>query len=240
MIGHCFRSLRLMFGFTVMALLAEARLAPAQPAPRHYADGTWIPATDTAWVVRTGAWSEAAFRYAERQHLYSAQEGATLECGFAGTGVMLALEDHDVPAYGSPNLGRLEVQVDGGVVQTMHPRDLPTRITIARDLPAGAHRVRVTHRVAGDGAGCRIQGFLILRAPTGDLSFTVTGEALAYLVDVRAILRRGEREVRNELVRNWMTGQCRLAGLPPGEGYSLEVSAMGWTPALVESSRGRI
>jgi hypothetical protein len=39
--------------------------------------------------------------------------------------------------------------------------------------------------------------------------------------------------VRDVLVRNWLTGECRLGGLPPGTNYSLEVRAAGWTTVRV-------
>ena len=54
------------------------------------------------------------------------------------------------------------------------------------------------------------------------------GEENAHLVDVRAVLRRQGEVVRNTLVRNWLNGRCRLAGLPPGDDYSLQLSAAGW------------
>jgi len=92
----------------------------------------------------------------------------------------------------------------------------------------------VEHGAEAGGTGCRIEGFHVLDKSTGDLQFTVSGEENAFLVDARAVLRQGDRIVRNVLVRNWMTGQCSLAGLPPGDGYSLEVSAIGWNPVRID------
>jgi hypothetical protein len=36
------------------------------------------------------------------------------------------------------------------------------------------------------------------------------------------------------LVRNWLTGACRLTGLPEGEGYSLELIAYGWESRRID------
>jgi hypothetical protein len=65
----------------------------------------------------------------------------------------------------------------------------------------------------------------------------VHGEENAFLVDVRAILRRGDDTVRSTLSRNWITGQCSLTAVPAGEGYSLEINASGWKPVKIENIR---
>jgi hypothetical protein len=179
-------------------------------------------------IEREGNWQSAQFRFAATSHLYTKVEGAALSYSFEGTGAALRLGGHNVPAYGPANLGILAVTVDGGPEHLLLPRALPREVVLAKGLPAGEHTVRVDHRVEGDLAGCRVESFLSWSNPLGSLSFTVSGEENAFLVDVRAILRREGIIVRNALVRNWMTGHCALVGLPPGEGYSLEIQAMGW------------
>ncbi|GIS59023.1 MAG: hypothetical protein CM1200mP2_12480 [Planctomycetaceae bacterium] len=47
-------------------------------------------------------------------------------------------------------------------------------------------------------------------------------------------LSRGKTVVRNVLVRNWLTGQCGLAGLPPGDDYSLALEANGWSTETIK------
>jgi hypothetical protein len=82
--------------------------------------------------------------------------------------------------------------------------------------------------VDGGGAGARIRGFRTPESPTGDLAFNVSGEHNGSLRDIRAIVSREGTIVRDSLVRNWLTGACRLAALPPGKGYQLEIRAAGW------------
>src|SRR5690606_9537019 len=82
-----------------------------------------------------------------------------------------------------------------------------------------------------DGGGARIRGVRMAKEASGDLAFVVNGEKNGALLDARAILTQQGRVVRDTLVRNWLTGACRLAGLPPGRHYALEIRAAGWRPA---------
>jgi hypothetical protein len=134
-----------------------------------------------------------------------------------------------------PNLGKLVITIDNRHARVVRPRDTADEVTIARELKDGDHYVRIEHHQDNGSTGARIEGFRVLKRPTGDLRFTVTGEENAYLVDVRAVVKRGALEVRNSLVRNWLTGQCRLAGLPPGKGYTLEIYAAGWKPHRISN-----
>jgi hypothetical protein len=197
-------------------------------------DLQWIAATDKAAVQRIGSWREERFRYAATSHLATRAIGASLECRFRGSGIILRLGDHAVPAYGVPNLGSLTVIVDGKYRQTIVPLTAAREIVIIRGLADGDHVIQIEHQAGAMGKGCRIEGFSILERPTGDIAFVVTGEDNAFLVDARAIVRQGERVIRNTLVRNWLTGQCRLAGIPPGNGYSLEIAAVGWKPTTIK------
>jgi len=194
---------------------------------------TWIPAADER-VTRDGQWQETSFRYAERGHLGTGQEGATLELRFQGTDLILRLGMHAVPAYGVPNFGDLSMCIDDGPERLIHPLAEPREVVIARDLSPGEHVVRVEHRTSPRGSGARVEAFGVTDQPSGELAFALTGEHNAYLVDARAVVTRDGEPVVDRLVRNWLTGRCRLAGLPPGESYRLELRAMGWQPAVVE------
>jgi hypothetical protein len=207
---------------------AVAREAPA-------AEPVWVPAIDSARVLRSGKWQVTRFRYAAADHLQTSEDGASLEFRFAGTGLVLRQGAHAVPAYGVPNLGKLVITIDNQDVRIIHPRGTARELVLARGLKDGEHVARIEHRSDEGFSGCRIEGFFVLKQPTGDLRFTVSGEENAYLVDIRAVLKHGSKVVRNALVRNWLTGQCSLAGLPPGDGYTLELRAAGWKPHCIEN-----
>jgi len=199
------------------------------------ADSTWVLALDETRVKRLGRWQETRFRYAAASHLLTNSDGAALEHRFRGSGIVMRLGNHAVPAYGLPSLGSIAVMIDGQSIQRFAPRASPREVVIARGLDAGEHVLRVEHCAEAGGTGCRIEGFYVLDKSTGDLQSIVSGEENAFLVDARAVLRQGDRIIRNVLVRNGLTGQCSLAGLPPGEGYSLELSAIGWNPVRMDN-----
>lgn len=83
----------------------------------------------------------------------------------------------------------------------------------------------------------KLAGFRTLQGGEGELSFLVHGEANRFLTDLRAIVLQDGRIVRNELVRNWLTGQCRIAALAPGRGYRVELRASGWETAILGDLR---
>ena len=196
------------------------------------AQSTWISSTDRARVIRAGSWQTTSFRHAAARHLMTNSPGAALEIRFIGSGIVLRLGNHAVPAYGTPNLGSIAVTVDGKRQESIVPSTTPREIVVARALGEGEHLLRLEYQKGG---GCRIEGFYILDKPTGDLQFFTSGEENAFLVDARAVLRQGMHLVRNTLVRNWLTGQCSLAGLPTGKGYTLELSAVGWQPVKIDN-----
>ncbi len=189
---------------------------------------SWIAATDETSVRRSGSWAPARHRYAAAEALASREDGAALEVGFRGRGLSVVFDTLTVPSYGKPELGLVDVSIDDGEPRTVLPRAAADEVVLARGLRDGDHRVRLVHRRSDDGIGVRILGFRVLPQDSGDLAFVVTGESNGQLVDVRAVLAREGRTVRDTLLRNWMTGEGRLAGLPAGEGYSLEVRASGW------------
>ncbi len=193
-----------------------------------------VSALDDKQVKRQGSWREHRFRFAAAASLQTDDDKAALEYAFEGTAVAVRLGGHNVPAYGAPNLGSLVVSVDGGHELSLTPRSLPREILLAEGLTPGPHQVRIEHRRDGELAGCRIESLWTWDHPRGELRFHVSGEENTHLVDCRAILRRGDTIVRNTLVRNWMTGQCSLAGLLPGVGYSLEIRTSGWQTAHTE------
>ena len=189
---------------------------------------SWVAAVDNKKVTRKGEWIEDRFRFGVAKHLHTAKDGAALEFEFKGTGVAVRLGGHNVPAYRSPNLGRIMASIDGRQATEFWPRETPREIVLADGLKSGTHTVRLVHRIQGDLGGCRVEGFRVWSGGRGSLQFNVGGEAHSHLVDARAILRKDGLPVRNTLVRNWMSGQCSLTALPPGKGYSLEIIAAGW------------
>jgi hypothetical protein len=106
-------------------------------------------------------------------------------------------------------------------------------VVVARGLQKGTHAVRLVHRTSSAGVGCRIVGFRVLRGDEGELSLMVHGEANRFLTDARAVLSLNGKTVASRLVRNWMTGICRIAGIPSGRGYELELKASGWEPLRI-------
>ena len=209
----------------VIAWLLAATLA----VPSTATASEWVLAVDEQRVTRNGGWNPSRFRFAKTESLQSLEDRAQLVLSFEGTGLSIRLGAHNVPAYGPPNLGRIVVAIDGKFTRASRPLGTPRELVLAEGLEAGRHRVRVTHRVDGEKSGCRIEGFRTWTKPRGHFNFRLSGEHNAFLVDARAVLSRGKMVVRDVLVRNWLTGQCGLAGLPPGEDYSLKLHANGWT-----------
>ena len=141
-------------------------------------NGLWIPATDTTKVQSSGSWHRTAFRYGAAAHLLTQDEGAALDVGFSGTGLVLRLGGHAVPSYGSPNLGILEVRIDGSVMPPIHLRETPREIALARNLEPGKHQVQLRHTPSAEGARCRIEGLYALEGETGELAFGCTGRKM--------------------------------------------------------------
>ena len=195
----------------------------------------WISALDEQRVTRTGDWTPDRFRFAEVASLQASEDRAHLVMDFEGTGFSIRLGSHNVPAYGPPNLGRLDIAIDGQFARIIRPQGTPRELVVAEGLAEGQHRIRITHRLNGEKSGCRIEGFRTWTKPHGHLNFRLSGEHNAFLVDARAVLTRGKTVVRNVLVRNWLTGQCGLAGLAPGDGYSLTLQANGWATETIKS-----
>lgn len=200
----------------------------ATPAPLGAAE-QWWPADDASRIQRTGAWQRNAHRYAQEPAIETVEEGAALEVAFTGKALVLCLDTLTPPNhYGPPELGRLEVFVDGSRIRMIWPRSEDREVVIHRSPESGAHRVRLVHRIDGAGAGCRVRGFRVLDSVSGDLACKISGEHNGALIDVRAVVSRAGVVVRELLLRNWLTGDARIAGLPPGDGYALELRAAGW------------
>ncbi|MBC8354363.1 MAG: hypothetical protein H8E66_20400 [Planctomycetes bacterium] len=224
--------MRMLAGLIVCVLLALLR----ESVPAAEEDAKNVPilqphkvsTLDSQRVRQTGSWREDRFRFAASASVQTGENNAALQYAFEGTAVAIRLGGHNVPAYGPPNLGSLVVSVDGGEERLLAPRSLPREIVLADGLTPGSHHVQVEYRHDDERTGCRIESFLTWSDARGELTFHVSGEENAHLVDCRAILRRDGTVIRNTLVRNWMTGQCSLTGLPPGNDYSLEVRATGW------------
>lgn len=218
-------------GSVIFILFGFARQSVASTTE----DPGWVSALDTTQVQQFGTWQESRFRYAQTTCMATNEPGAKLTIAFTGTGIALGLGQHAIPAYGKPNLGKLIVTINKGAPQTIYPHKEAREIVLARKLKPGTHQVTVTYNQDKEQEGCRISGFRILPENSGDLSFVLNGEDNAFFVDARAIIRQGDREIRNVLVRNGLTGACRLAGLPQEEGYSLTVIAHGWQSQQIEN-----
>jgi len=195
---------------------------------------SWISALDQKTVQRIGTWNESSFRYSASRHLITTQDKAALEVTFQGTGIAIRLAQHAVPAYGRVSQGMLEVTIDGMRQRQLRPLATAREIVLAKFLSDGPHKLRLEHATYRNLSGCRIEGFRVLKKPSCELQFHVNGEQNAFLVDVRAVLRQGDRIVRNALARNWMTGQCCVTGLPAGTDYSLQIKAIGWRTVQID------
>ncbi|MBL9212495.1 MAG: hypothetical protein JNL92_18690 [Opitutaceae bacterium] len=192
------------------------------------ADDFWR-ANDATRITRAGEWRWSSHRYAAEPALISVEEGASLELSFEGRSLVLYLDTLTPPNnYGPPELGALDVFVDGAKVSTVRPREAAGEVTIVRASGPQMHRVKLIHRTDAGGVGVRIRGFRAVEEVSGDLAFVVNAERQDALVDVRAVVSRKGQVIRDVLVRNRLTGACRLAGLPPGTGYTLELRAAGW------------
>ena len=211
-------------------LFTASAVAAAETETQH-----WISALDRQLVTRRGDWTEGRFRYGAVDHLHSVAGGAALEVKFSGCAIAVRLGGQQIPAYGRASTGRLNFSVDGGTRGRLDCLDAPREVVLARGLAPGAHRLRIEHATHGQMAGCRVEGFWIWSEPRGELTFTVSGEKNGYLVDLRTVVRQRGEPIRSTLSRNWLTGRCGLAGLPPGEDYSLEVQAAGWKPSRIDA-----
>lgn len=76
-------------------------------------------------VKRSGNWQESRFRYASATSLQTNFDGAALDLMFEGQGVAVRFGEHNVPAYGSPNLGTIVATVDGRHRQVIAPQSAP-------------------------------------------------------------------------------------------------------------------
>src|SRR4051812_39971499 len=196
---------------------------------------TWWSANDTARIKRSGTWEWTSHRYAVDSALATKEDGAALEFSAEGRAVVLGL-DTLTPRnhFGPPELGALDIFVDGQKQRTIWPRIEDREVVLIRSDQNETHHLRIVHHRDNPGAGCRIRGVRIVAEPSGDLAFLIAAEHSDALTDVRAQLTQGGRLIRDTLVRNWLTGQGRLAAIPPGEHYTLEIRATGWTTARAE------
>ena len=190
----------------------------------------WVSAEDVNQLSRSGAWQWTSHRYAADSALTTVEDGAALEYAFVGCTLVLCLDTLTPPNnYGQPELGALKIYIDGGMSMVVRPRESAGEVTLWQSATPKTARVRIVHRAEASGAGARIRGLRVATEPTGALAMVVNGEQNRALLDVRAVLTQGGRVVRDTLVRNWLTGACRLGALPPGSDYRLELRAAGWT-----------
>lgn len=201
----------------------------------------WVSAEDANQLSRSGAWQWTSHRYAADSALVTIEDGAALEYTFTGCTLVLCLDTLTPPNnYGLPELGALEVYIDGEMSAVVRPRDSAGEVTLLQSASPRSARVRIVHRAESAGVGARIRGLRVATDPTGALAMMVNGEQNRALLDVRAVLTQGGRVVRDTLVRNWLTGACRLAALPPAMDYRLELRAVGWVMFVAESISVRL
>ncbi len=206
-----------------------AETIPEAPLPEGW---TWIAASDSNQVTRTGDWKPDRFRYAHAEHLYSTDADASLLVRFQGTAIGLRLGGQNTPAYsgqGGPSLGRLVCHLDGKRVASFRPGSSGREILLATGLAEGEHELTVRHQLDRGESGCRVEGFFFCQHDPGLVTFTLQGQRQAFLVDVRATILQGSTPVRSVIARNWLNGDCSLL-VPAGEDYTLRVEAAGWLP----------
>ncbi len=217
-------------------LRGEDSHLPLRPGKAEYWD-TVISVIDNDVARIEGEWEEHIFRrsFPARQHLHTDEDGAVVEGQFDAAGLALVLETHRPYVYtGNLNNGLLEIAINDEVTQVIQPFTEANEIVLYRGLDPEPRDVRVRHLHAPDGGrGARVIGFRELNEPSADLAFFLTGEAGDLLVDARVTVLDGDDAVRSIVQRNWMSGMIRLAGLPPGEGYTLRVEALGWETVTV-------
>jgi len=185
-------------------------------------------------VQRSGTWWEDQYRYARTTCLATEEEGAGLTFEFTGSGVALGLGQPGVPAYTRiPELGGLIATVDDGRPRVLYPAEEGREVVLARGLPHGQHRVRVIHQPTRGrwDAGCPVSASWARTRVTSPSSSTARRTPSSWTPG-RCAPRR--EVVRDVLVRNWLTGACRLTGLTAGDGYSLELIALGWEPRRID------
>jgi hypothetical protein len=191
----------------------------------------FILVVDSDKVQRSGAWEKSVSnRYTYPEHLFTENNGSSLEVQFQGSGLVLVLEAPNNTSYGGrekrgPSSGTVEVLVDG-VKQIEATLETTAReMTVVRNRPNGTYSAKVVYN--GSYGRCRILGFRVLQGPSGDVEMDIQSEEESPLIDVRAIVSGNGAEIRNTRNRNWVNGAAALAGLPVGE-YDLEIRALGW------------
>ncbi len=209
----------------------EENQLPLRPGKAEYWQ-TVIGVVDDPMVQTTGEWNQYFYRrsFPTKQHLHTDEDGATLKRTFDASGLALVLESHIPYVYsGSLNDGILEVAIDGEVIREIYPLTEANEIVLYRDREPQPRRVSLRHWYAPNGGrGVRIIGFRELSEPAADLAFFLTGEAGDLLVDARVTVLDGNTVLRTVVQRNWMSGMVRLTDVPPGEGYTLRIDALGW------------
>ena len=106
--------------------------------------------------------------------LRTSENRARLVLSFEGTGFSIRLGGHNVPAYGPPNLGRLDITIDGHFARTIRPMGPPRELVVAEGLEKGRHEIRIPPRPNGEKSGCRIAGFRTWKKPPGPLHFRLS------------------------------------------------------------------
>jgi hypothetical protein len=112
-----FRMIRI---FSILSLL----LCGAHAADR------WVPANEPGVVQASGSWQWTSHRYAAESAMVTREDGAALEFGYEGYAVILALDTLTPPNYGAPELGQLEISIDGRSAGTVRPREAANEVAV--------------------------------------------------------------------------------------------------------------
>lgn len=195
---------------------------------QNYFSEDFILAVDSE-VQSNGSWTkDVSNRLSYPEHLYTDNNGASLEVQFQGTGIVFVLEAHNNSSYSwgeqGAGSGTVEGFVDGNKQIDVQINNSAREITMARNLSNGSHTARIVFNGSGR---CRVLGFRVLQGPTGDIEMTLPDVTSDNMIDVRAIVYKEGEEIRNTLNRNWISGATALGGLPVGE-HDLEIRAFGW------------
>lgn len=189
---------------------------------------SWIPAIDSTRVASTGDWWVGSYQSAERPALGTTEDGAAVTVPFEGETLVLRFGQQGLPSNYADTFGYVRVEIDGESIVRVDPLADALEVVVGRNLGEGRHELRIVHEGNGSRTGVLIEQIGLFGSEVGEIAFSVTALKQAYLIDCRVTVTQHGKTVRSALSRNLRSGRCRLAGLPAGEGYRVNVQALGW------------
>lgn len=183
---------------------------------------------DETNIRKLGKWSLNALRGSSTKALTPLENNSALEFSFFGDHLVICFDTLITPNYEEISDFYLEIHLDGTFYKKIHPLSCPNEVRIIDSVENKTHQIRILYFGQPEGHCCRIVHFKTFPYPHGNLLFTINGEANFSLTDVRAILKQGRKIIKNVILRNWLTGQCSLLGIPTATDYTLEILAIGW------------